>query len=328
MTSPNGPQGRLSRSVEFHAFYELGRTSPLVRLFLAARETRDPWARFVVRRLRSNPRLMASWLVRRWDRPETIRVFIDGEASEARCAAGADFLLTYLTPSGGYEPDVSALLAALVGPRDVVFDIGANCGYHSLQVAGTPGFRGQIHAFEVTPEVAASLADMVAQLGLARRIHCHEFGLSDAAGEVRLERGARFGNALNRVAGAGGGRGAGQVRRLDDLDLPAPHVVKMDVEGHEPQVLAGARRTLSAARPHIIFESNRGEAALATMGTLEDLGYVVFRPTLDRAAAGKTRLHLTPLDRKARRGLAGNLNLLAVHTTRRAALAKAFGAKR
>ena len=117
------------------------------------------------------------------------------------------------------------------------------------------------------------------------------------------------------------------MRRLDDLDLPAPQMVKMDVEGHEPRVLAGARRVLSAARPHIIFESNQGEAELATMGALEDLGYVVFRPTLERPAAGKTRLHLSPLDQRARRSLAGNLNLLAVHTTRRAALAKAFGAK-
>ena len=49
-----------------------------------------------------------------------------------------------------------------------------------------------------------------------------------------------------------------QVRNGDvvrrELQLPFPNVIKMDVEGFEPNVIAGFRGTISECRPIIIFE--------------------------------------------------------------------------
>ena len=49
-----------------------------------------------------------------------------------------------------------------------------------------------------------------------------------------------------------------QVRRGDDarreLPLPAPQVIKIDVEGFEPSVLAGLAETIAAHRPIVFFE--------------------------------------------------------------------------
>ena len=42
--------------------------------------------------------------------------------------------------------------------------------------------------------------------------------------------------------------------RLDDLDLGAPAFIKIDVEGFEPNVLAGARRLIGEARSLIFME--------------------------------------------------------------------------
>jgi FkbM family methyltransferase len=39
-----------------------------------------------------------------------------------------------------------------------------------------------------------------------------------------------------------------------EQNLPAPHVIKIDVEGFEPQVLKGLEKTIREARPIIFFE--------------------------------------------------------------------------
>ena len=51
----------------------------------------------------------------------------------------------------GYEPDVSALLSALLKDQRVFFDIGANWGYFTLYASALPAFSGNIHAFEPAP---------------------------------------------------------------------------------------------------------------------------------------------------------------------------------
>ena len=70
-----------------------------------------------------------------------------------------------------------------------------------------------------------------------------------------------------------------EVRRLDDLveemTLPTPAVVKIDVEGGEAHVIEGASRILSEWRPTILAEVHNVYAGMQMAERLEGLGYLL-----------------------------------------------------
>lgn len=69
--------------------------------------------------------------------------------------------------------------------------------------------------------------------------------------------------------------------RLDDLvasgEIRAPHFIKIDVEGHAHKALAGARATLTAARPIIIVAFHSELEINGVHAILDPLGYVATR---------------------------------------------------
>jgi FkbM family methyltransferase len=66
-----------------------------------------------------------------------------------------------------------------------------------------------------------------------------------------------------------------QLRPIDELDLPAPGWVKIDVEGAEEQVLRGMQNLLAAHRPVLLVENNAMRDAW--MPLITELGYGVHR---------------------------------------------------
>lgn len=179
-----------------------------------------------------------------------------------------------------YEPETSALLDRLVADGDVFLDVGANWGWYSLLIASRPGFAGTVHAFEPFPSTFVDLAAVVDQAGLARTIHCHEVALADKSGTLDMGFSDGIQSGLARLGEKGGV--TVRLARLDDLDLPAPDVVKIDAEDHELEVLRGAERTIATARPVIVFENwlhrDRTELTLAPIRFLAERGYRFFYP--------------------------------------------------
>ncbi len=190
----------------------------------------------------------------------------------------------------GYEPETSALLDALVGPEAVFYDIGSNWGYFSLFLAARAGFRGKVHAFEPSAESFGDLLDLVRQTGLAPQITCHNVGLSDRTGAAALAAPDDVHGGCATVTETGSGAPI-SLKRLDDLGLEPPEVIKMDVEDHELQVLEGGRGTLARAKPHIVFESSidrRPDTKMAPFELLASMGYVFFHPAW-REGTGRGR---------------------------------------
>lgn len=155
----------------------------------------------------------------------------------------------------------------------VALDVGANVGNHAVAFAER---FGQVLAFEPNPAVHELLVVNTRPLPNVEVFAC---GLGAAAVTARLEEGK--GNlGESRVVPGEAGIPV-RIERMDDLlagragDIV---LVKIDVEGHEEQVLKGGVETLRRHAPVVVLEQHRGEFAGGTTPSIEllrGLGYTI-----------------------------------------------------
>ena len=165
---------------------------------------------------------------------------------------------------GAWEAEETDFFRSVLAVGQTVLDIGANIGWYSLVAARCIGPGGVIHAFEPRPDTAAMLRKTVAGNRLQDRIRVWELALDDHAGT----RGIAWEPASRNPGHSflvGGDEPVDdervvelarvKVATLDDVlpDVRAD-VIKIDVEGAEPRVMAGAQQLLAKGRPLILSE--------------------------------------------------------------------------
>lgn len=170
------------------------------------------------------------------------------------------------------EPCTLEWLNAL-GPADVLADVGANVGMYSIWAAALRGAR--VYAFEPEAQNYALLNRNVALNGLQERVRAFCLALSDREGYDVLHLSSLVpGSSLHSY-------GAPVDFRLEPMRaeftqgcvattldaliaagaLPAPTHLKIDVDGLEHKVVAGARATLADPRLRLVqVELNRNLA--------------------------------------------------------------------
>ncbi len=180
---------------------------------------------------------------------------------------------------GKADPLLLDFAREFVRPGATVWDVGANVGLFAFAAAQRAGASGAVVAIE--PD--AWLADLLrrsARLPVPdrARVEVVPAAVADTVGVARLHiasraRSANYLEGFGRVT-AGGSRETRTVQTvtLDSLleRFSPPHVVKIDVEGAEGIVLAGARRLLSEHRPIIlceVFGASKGPVADALRST-------------------------------------------------------------
>jgi FkbM family methyltransferase len=156
-------------------------------------------------------------------------------------------------------------------------DIGANFGVYTLAMAQAVGLQGSVQAFEPTPDTAALLRATLEDNG-AGQVRVHELAVSDRTGSAHLSLYEQ--PELNALGEDAGGI---QVRTvtLDELasqqQWPPIDFVKIDAEGHEPQVVAGGARLFREQSPLVMFEVKAVERIdFSAAERFAELGYQPF----------------------------------------------------
>ncbi len=207
---------------------------------------------------------------------------------------GIDFSI-YLM--GGFELKTLAAYQMLVPNGAVVLDIGANVGAHTLPLAQLVGPLGRVYAMEPTTFAFEKLiANLALNAALVPRVTPLQAFIvpSDVTvieSEVYSSWPLVGGSNLHDTH-------CGQKRTTDGavalsidglverFSIASVDFMKIDVDGHEPGVLLGARHTLQTRRPTILMEwartvhgadSNEIEEMLSLLRTLSYVAEVPFR---------------------------------------------------
>ena len=164
-------------------------------------------------------------------------------------------LNVFLGEQGDLAPLIRWLKVSL-NPGAVLWDVGANFGLLDLWVVRNHPDLGSLHAFEPNPQALRSLQSLF-QDHPKVRIHPVGLGARDETLELNVPRaGSLVGSLVRTFEGAD--RIRVRIRRGDaycaECQLPAPQVIKIDVEGFEPQVFDGLGETIRRHRPVIFFE--------------------------------------------------------------------------
>jgi FkbM family methyltransferase len=223
---------------------------------------------------------------------------------------------------GAFELDTLRALESLVKEGDVVLDVGANVGAHTLHLARLVGPQGRVIAFEPTDFAMAKLrANLDLNPELQKRVVAHQAFLVGKTGAPMDSvvasswpvDGRRADDALmgSRSMGVSGARALTVDDVLAASGDPQVRLIKMDVDGHELEVLEGAKRLLEQRKAVIVMELapyvfHPPEKFEAMVDLLARTGYVL------RLLGSASEL---PADGPALRALIpreGSMNVLAI----------------
>ena len=199
---------------------------------------------------------------------------------ELLCDA-ADAAVTPGLRSGAYEPHLTAVFERHCRPGMTVVDVGANLGYFSLLAAGLVGPSGRVVVLEPNSENCRLLLSSLRRGGVSN-VDLLPVAADAAPGWAYYS---------THVGSNGGLIDDGDLLshfgvvvptfRLDDLVSGPVGLLKMDVEGAEGRVVAGATRIIEHDRPIITTELKEemlqrvsGRSVADYLGYFGDLGYL------------------------------------------------------
>jgi FkbM family methyltransferase len=208
---------------------------------------------------------------------------------------GIHFLVQRERSGVGYEYATRCFLDAHLEAGDLFIDVGAHWGIMSLQAATRHPGRIAVLAIEPSPGNLPHLRRWIDDNGVANQVEVIGAAASDKPGRGDLKPESTMGHSLVTSA-----RGPIPVVTIDGLLAERPHladrrvIVKIDVEGFEPEVIQGMTSLLASGRVAAVIwergiEYDRGpgpQRLKELRGRFDALGFSAWHfPSEDDAGA-------------------------------------------
>jgi len=184
-----------------------------------------------------------------------------------------------------YYFELLEAITPIIDKNGIILDVGANIGYFSLALFERTGFKGTAHLFEPVKHLASLCEDTFKENKYDVTIHPFALGSENKTTKIYLADDGNIGwNTI--IAGKAGVKMREEIieiKKFDDLEIPLPEFIKIDVEGAEWMVLQGMMNKLSASvkLPVILCELGWGnkhpqfDEVTKTFSALEKLGYQI-----------------------------------------------------
>jgi len=171
---------------------------------------------------------------------------------------------------GEYTELEIELLKNFIKPHWAIYDIGANIGYHTVAFAK---LGKHVYAFEPNKKNLKLLEKNTKKL---ENVTVYDVACSNSVGTLHVQDfdtnvPGNYGEMLIKEDGQ-----ECKSITIDELDdVYGPDLLKIDVEGHELQVLRGAIKTITEFNPVIFYEAHGTELA-EIYDLLTELGYRLY----------------------------------------------------
>lgn len=178
--------------------------------------------------------------------------------------------------------DELAFVRRLLRAGEHAVDVGANFGLYTTALAEAVGNEGKVYAFEPAAQTMAYLRSTVYNK-YSKQVELFQSAVSDQPGHAVLQIGST--PELNSLSALAQGSGEDEPVTIVTLDQCIGNnsagkiaFIKIDAEGHELKVGMGAKNTILASDPLILFEIKHGQKLeLGLLEFLESLGFSPFR---------------------------------------------------
>ena len=187
---------------------------------------------------------------------------------------------------GEYAEHEMMLLSHWIQSKDTVIDVGANIGTHTVFFSHQVGPRGNVLAFEAQPQIFQLLKKNLSENGCQNVLALNAI-VGDGTAEMTTmipdyNRDGNFGafsfriKNLERYLPMDYSRGELKLpgTNLDEHDVRNCHLLKVDSEGMETEVLAGAVKMIAKYRPFLYLENNNRESSPELIEQILSLDYL------------------------------------------------------